>query len=124
MRDFGSFIIRDDGKVALREIGLLPTGTQIAYQPDIAEDLNHQLVEYGFITSIGDHGVFCRYWKKGKEGLELRTTTHSEKTNWHNIRFIKSCDQLAVTKVFQYLAANGLIYQYDASDFKENLNDR
>ena len=45
-------------------------------------DMNHRDVQFGFVTSQTERhqGYFVRYWKKGEEGRELRTTAGSELT--------------------------------------------
>lgn len=57
-------------------------GTQIAYVPMHAnQDITHPDVQFGFVTSEGEYNHhFCRYWMKGKIGVELRTTANSELT--------------------------------------------
>ena len=57
-------------------------GTQIAYVPRHAHgDIQHPDVEFGFVTNIGnDTNCWCRFWQKGKVGMELRTTANSEVT--------------------------------------------
>ncbi len=55
-------------------------GDQIAYIPSHAEgDIRHKDVEFGFVTSVNEMTVFCRYWNKYCPGL-LRTTANSEAT--------------------------------------------
>jgi len=40
-------------------------GMQIVYVPTHANgDLEHSDCEYGFVSSINDRFVFCRYWHK------------------------------------------------------------
>jgi len=54
-------------------------GTQILYVPTHAEgNLSHPDVEAGFVTSVRDDTVFCRYWRKDLS--ELRTKANSEGT--------------------------------------------
>lgn len=54
---------------------------QIAYIPRHAKgDINHQDVEFGFITKVLSGGAcFCRYFTRGSD-TELRTTSCSELT--------------------------------------------
>ena len=57
-------------------------GDQIAYIPMHADgDINHQDVEFGFVTSVcsDTSALFCRYWSKYSPG-ELRTKANSEST--------------------------------------------
>jgi hypothetical protein len=55
-------------------------GTQIAYIPTHANnDINHEDVEFGFITSKSDKDYFCRYWS-GRGKTTLRTAANSERT--------------------------------------------
>jgi hypothetical protein len=55
-------------------------GTQIAYIPQHAGgDIEHQDVEFGFVTSVRGEFAFCRYWDKRYPG-QLRTTANSEAT--------------------------------------------
>lgn len=54
-------------------------GDQIIYVPLHAHgDKHHADSESGFVTSVNDMFVFCRFWRKGHEGLELRTVANSE----------------------------------------------
>lgn len=61
-------------------------GMQIAYIPNHAEgDINHPDVEFGFVDwDMGEPGVRCRYWRKGKPGC-LRTRFNSELTPRANL---------------------------------------
>jgi len=60
------------------------TGTQIVYIPNHAEDENDSVCEEGFVTSINEKGVFCRYWSKHEPGT-LRTMANSELTPFDNL---------------------------------------
>ncbi len=58
---------------------------QVAYIPHHAQgDITHKDVEFGFVSSdLGDlehPTVFVRYWRKGQNGIALRTTANSEAT--------------------------------------------
>lgn len=56
-------------------------GTQIAYIPLYAHgNIKHKDVQFGFVTSQSKNCHFCRYWIKGKIGIELRTKSCSELT--------------------------------------------
>jgi hypothetical protein len=60
-------------------------GTQIAYVPPHAKgDLYHISVQFGFVireAHCGDRDAhLCRYWLRGYEGIQLRTTANSELT--------------------------------------------
>lgn len=58
----------------------LKPGVQIAYIPaHCMGDLNHRLVEFGFVTSANGSTAFCRYWSKINPH-ELRTKANSEGT--------------------------------------------
>lgn len=82
-----------DGKVAMLfktddgrynwDFGLKPKD-QIAYIPDHAgDDLDHPDVEFGFVTSVRNDTVFCRYWRRDLSGL--RTKANSEGTPIRNL---------------------------------------
>ena len=88
-------------------------GTQIAYIPNHAHgDINHEDVEYGFVTGNRSF-VFCRYWTKGRLGV-LRTTSCSEATNREDLVECKSVNQAMVD---QLMIALG--YMYNSK--KENV---
>jgi len=56
---------------------------QIAYIPQHVPKnigVKHKDVEFGFVTSTCQGIVFCRYWTRGAEGLDLRTLAKSEST--------------------------------------------
>lgn len=76
---------------------------QIAYIPDHAEgDIEHPDVEFGFVSSDRGEGgsVFCRYWLKGRNGRELRTTANSEATPRGNLRRHRSASDGEVRRVW------------------------
>lgn len=50
-------------------------GEQIAYIPSHADGIDHEDVEFGFITKVETDVVFCRFWYP--DGT-LRTTANSE----------------------------------------------
>lgn len=53
-------------------------GQQIAYIPSHAnENINHPDVEFGFVTSVNDSYVFCRFFRN-RGSNELRTMANSE----------------------------------------------
>lgn len=55
-------------------------GTQIIYVPLHANGSTwHYDCERGFVTSVTEQGIFCRYWSKDSPG-ELRTKANSELT--------------------------------------------
>lgn len=59
----------------------LKRGVQIVNIPIHAEsDLGHRDRKYGFVTSVCEDVVFCRYWSKRSWG-ELRTKLNSEGTS-------------------------------------------
>ena len=71
-------------------------GTQIAYVPSHTNgDLNHEDVEFGFVTSERKDSHFCRYWRKGHLG-ELRTLSNSELTPTEMLLEHKSVSQNVV----------------------------
>ena len=75
---------RIDGFVATLR-GQYEPGDQIAYVPQHANgDLDHQDVEFGFVTSVREDTVFCRYFRS-RDSNELRTLSCSEGANVHNI---------------------------------------
>ena len=76
-------------------------GQQIAYIPRHAMgNIKHPDVQFGFVTAQGSSGLhFCRYWRKGEEGLELRTTANSESTPDDLLREHLSVDQDVVKKL-------------------------
>ena len=59
-------------------------GDQIIYIPDHADTPGHPDCEPGFVTSITQETVFCRYWNKYNP-VELRTTANSESTSPRNL---------------------------------------
>ena len=83
----------------------LKPGTQIAYIPLHADgDLNHPDVQYGFVNTLNprdDKAVFCRYWRKGKEGQVLRTTANSELTNISDLRIVEKCLQGTIIRTMK-----------------------
>lgn len=59
---------------------MLERGTQIIYVPAHANgSVWHCDCERGFVTSVSESGVFCRYWSK-KVPSKLRTKSNSELT--------------------------------------------
>lgn len=65
----------------LEEERKMRIGTQIAYVPRHAHGrLEHPDVQFGFVTDTRWENHFCRYWRRGEEGKELRTTANSECT--------------------------------------------
>lgn len=59
-------------------------GDQIIYIPNHADGPKHPDSEAGFVTSVNDKFVFCRYWSKQYPG-QLRTTSCSEATPPENL---------------------------------------
>ena len=55
-------------------------GDQIIYVPDHAHGPGHKDSEEGFVTSVNDEVVFCRYWNKNNDKI-LRTLANSEATS-------------------------------------------
>lgn len=53
-------------------------GDQIAYIPTHADDVHHPDTELGFVTSVSNKFVFCRFWGKN---MSLRTLANSEAVN-------------------------------------------
>lgn len=68
-------------------------GDQVAYVPTHAhKDIDHPHAETGFVTSLRDDFAFVRYWMKGREGADLRTTGNSEGTPIDNLRLLPRTD--------------------------------
>jgi hypothetical protein len=59
-------------------------GDQIIYIPNHADGPNHPDAETGFVTSVNEKFVFCRYWSKQYPG-QLRTVANSEATPSENL---------------------------------------
>ena len=77
---------------------LFKRGTQIAYVPSRAnENLTHESVEYGFVTSVRGDFAFCRYW--GRDG-KLRTLDSSLATP---IDYLVPLDTVAQEVVDEWL---------------------
>jgi len=75
---------RIDGFVAALR-GQYEPGDQIAYVPQHANgDLDHKDVEFGFVTSVREDTVFCRYFRS-RDSNELRTLSCSEGANAQSI---------------------------------------
>jgi hypothetical protein len=88
-----------------KQLSKIKIGFQILYAPDHAINelgliKDHKDIEYGFITSKTNSGYFCRYWMKGKEGIELRTTANSESTNLYNLFKYEKVDQELVDNLY------------------------
>lgn len=67
---------------------LLKQGTQILYVPNHAEgDLDHEDVEQGFVTLVGQRVARCRFWRK--DGTGLRTRLNSESVAFENLFMFK-----------------------------------
>lgn len=90
---------------------MLKSGTQIVYVPNHAEgDLNHYDCEIGFVMrdqKDGSDSVFCRYWRKGLAGIELRTKANSELTPIDNIIVMDSVPQQLVRDAINEVLKNG-----------------
>lgn len=82
-------------------------GDQIAYIPDHANEINHDDVEYGFVTgkSRVEGSYFCRYWIKGEPG-RLRTTANSESTRSENLLHFETIPQEGIEKYLIDLGYN------------------
>lgn len=84
---------------------MMRIGEQIAYVPGYAKgDMEHDNVEYGFV--VEGHKrifgyVFCRYWKKDKEGERLRNTGNPELTPAKYLIAHISCPQEQVDKLIE-----------------------
>ena len=87
----------------------LPRGTQIAYIPTHAQEwakqvqqdpLKHRDVEFGFITSVGDKFVFCRFWYKS-DLTRLRTKANSEAVSPEDLTFYQSVPELRVRSALE-----------------------
>jgi len=58
--------------------GQYEPGDQVAYVPPHAKgDIDHEDVEFGFVTSVREDTVFCRYFRS-RDSDELRTRSCSE----------------------------------------------
>lgn len=58
-------------------------GQQVAYVPPHAEGrLSHPDVEFGFVEKRQGNFAFCRFWRRGYEGKELRTTANPEMASY------------------------------------------
>lgn len=80
-------------------------GQQIAYIPNhAAGDITHPDVEFGFVTSATDTTVFCRFWKKNRIVLELRTTANSEGCYPENIVESHYTDQENIDRTIRIMA--------------------
>jgi len=74
-------------------------GTQIACIPPHANgEITHPDVEVGFVTAESmEHSThFCRYWRKDRAGIELRTMANSESTPTDLLIEYQSVPQSAV----------------------------
>lgn len=79
-------------------------GMAITYVPDHAHvgdelipDYSHPAVEWGYITSMNDEFIFCRFFMD-RTATELRTKSNSEATMSHNLYYsnIGELGQLAI----------------------------
>jgi len=74
--------------------------TQIAYIPNHAHgDINHEDVEFGFVTSSNEKFIFCRFWSKTYPNT-LRTMSCSEAVYGENLVEVESVPQSLVNKFF------------------------
>ena len=83
---------------------------QVAYIPPHAEfDVQHPDTEYGFVTRVEDGiiPVWVRFWVKGKEGIELRTKSNSEKCYPNSLVSHESCTQYKVDEAMKVIATGG-----------------
>lgn len=82
-------------------------GQQVAYIPNHADDIDHEDVEYGFVTRVteGTITIWVRFWVKGKEGIELRTKANSEPCYPATLRHHDSCTQYKVDEAMKVIAA-------------------
>ncbi len=84
-------------------------GEQIAYIPTHAKnDLSHRDVEFGFVTSVRDGTIFCRYWCK--DGKELRTVANSEATPADMLRRMDSRPQEEIERILKAIEEKPEIY--------------
>lgn len=84
----------------------LTIGTQVVSTPP--HPVNPALLDlrYGFVTSIGKHGAFVRYWKS-KDSNKLRTVSCSELTPVEYLTPLTSHDQAFVDGIIQTLESTG-----------------
>ena len=66
-------------------------GMTVTYVPDHAHklgipDYSHPSVEWGFVTSVNDEFVFCRYFMS-HNNMQLRTKANSEATMPRNLYY-------------------------------------
>lgn len=88
-------------------MGTFKFGDQIAYLPDHANDnLEHQDVEFGFVTGDRDHTIFCRYWSKS-DPQDLRTKANSEGAYRRNIVRYTSRPQSEIDEVIEKYQITG-----------------
>ena len=74
-------------------------GNQIVYIPDHAKgNIDHNDVEYGFITSISPCGeaAYCRFWNKKPNDRILRTASNSERVKLKNLKHYKYRKQIDI----------------------------
>lgn len=88
-------------------------GTQILYVPEHANgDTKHFDVEYGFVTSVSEAGVCCRYWKNPERFHPrpsfptLRTKFNSELTPFDNLIIKDSVNQSFVEKAIRHFCSD------------------
>lgn len=62
-------------------------------------------IEFGFVTSVTEAGVFCRYWSRQYPGL-LRTRANSELTPPDNLFHYEFCDQDLVDSLLKVFVNN------------------
>lgn len=77
-------------------------GDQIAYIPLHADgDITHKDVEFGFVTSVRDDTVFCRYWNRWLGAL--RTLANSEATPIDRLVHHESVSQQRVDETLEWI---------------------
>lgn len=78
-------------------------GEQVANIPFHAYgDINHEDVQFGFITELKENGAFVRYWTK-RNNRELRTKANSEFTYFDYLVPHYLHDQNFIVRVMQEL---------------------
>ena len=78
-------------------------GDQIIYIPDHAHGPDHPAVEEGFVTSVNDQVVFCRYWNRIYHHT-LRTLTNSEATSPDDLVLTNTRNQNVIDNILKGLS--------------------
>lgn len=80
---------------------MLKKGTQIVYMPyHVSNDTTHSDCEFGFVTSVKDTTVFCRFWSAFELG-DLRNKSNSEGIDRTFIKEHMTTSQAKVDKMIE-----------------------